>query len=158
MIEGYEDIMKEWSAPKLNHGCCNTVTVNPADELDRWAVQQTITILANSDYYYTKYEVDNLLKQIKPGTTPEEVQAMINRSIASKAEQADLEAVELSLNAVAAQVRENTQKLLNVYTKEETNSLLSSYLTKLEAVNMRNNYSKVSGDTLILNYELEITL
>lgn len=159
MVENYEDIMKEWSAPAVNHGCCdNTVTINPADEIDRWAVQQTITILANSDYYYTKYEVDNLLKQIKPGMTPEEVQAMINRSIASKAEQADLEAVEANLNAVTAQVRENTQKLLNVYTKDETNSLLSSYLTKLEAVNMRDNYSKVSGDTLILNNELEITL
>jgi hypothetical protein len=144
MIEGYEDIMKEWSAPSIGHGCCNTVTINPADELDRWAVQQTITILANADYYYTKAEVDSLLKQIKPGMTPEEVQAMINRSIASKAEQADLE-------ALSAQVATNTERILNTYTKQEVNGLLASYYTKIQTNSMFANYSKVEGTTLHLN-------
>ena len=36
MIEGYDDVMREWSAPSIGHGCCNTVTINPNDELDRW--------------------------------------------------------------------------------------------------------------------------
>jgi hypothetical protein len=146
MIEGYEDIMKEWSAPSIGHGCCNTVTINPADELDRWAVQQTITILANADYYYTKAEVDSLLKQIKPGMTPEEVQAMINRSIASKAEQADLE-------ALSAQVATNTERILNTYTKQEVNRLLASYYTKIQTNSLFANYSKVEDTTLILNSE-----
>ena len=144
MIEGYEDIMKEWSAPSIGHGCCNTVTINPADELDRWAVQQTITILANADYYYTKAEVDSLLKQIKPGMTPEEVQAMIDRSIASKANQADLE-------ALSAQVATNTERILNTYTKQEVNGLLASYYTKIQTNSMFANYSKVEGTTLHLN-------
>lgn len=146
MIEGYEDIMKEWSAPSIGHGCCNTVTINPADELDRWAVQQTITILANADYYYTKAEVDSLLKQIKPGMTPEEVQAMIDRSIASKANQADLE-------ALSAQVATNTERILNTYTKPEVNALLASYYTKIQTNSMFANYSKVEDTTLILNSE-----
>ena len=83
---------------------------------------------------------------------------MINASIASKAEQADLEAAEARISAVEIQVRENTEKLLNVYTKTEVNSLLSDYLTRLEAINIRNNYSRVNGETLILNNELEITI
>ena len=146
MIEGYEDIMKEWTAPSIGHGCCNTVTISPNDELDRWAVQQTITILANADYYYTKAEVDSLLKQIKPGMTPEEVQAMIDRSIASKANQADLE-------ALSAQVATNTERILNTYTKPEVNALLASYYTKIQTNSMFANYSKVEDTTLILNSE-----
>lgn len=146
MIEGYEDIMNEWSAPSIGHGCCNTVTISPNDELDRWAVQQTITILANADYYYTKAEVDSLLKQIKPGMTPEEVQAMIDRSIASKANQADLE-------ALSAQVATNTERILNTYTKPEVNALLASYYTKIQTNSMFANYSKVEDTTLILNSE-----
>ena len=122
MIEGYDDIVKQWTAPSVGHGCCNTVTISPAEELNRWAVQQTITLLANSDYYYTKAEVDSLLKQIKPGMTPEEVQAMIDATIAEK-----------------------------VYTKEQTNSLLALYLTKVEANGMFANYSKVENTTLVLN-------
>lgn len=146
MVENYEDIMNEWSAPSIGHGCCNTVTISPNDELDRWAVQQTITILANADYYYTKAEVDSLLKQIKPGMTPEEVQAMIDRSIASKANQADLE-------ALSAQVATNTERILNTYTKPEVNALLASYYTKIQTNSMFANYSKVEDTTLILNSE-----
>lgn len=146
MIEQYEDIMKEWSAPALSHGCCNTVTISPADEMERWAVQQTITILANADYYYTKSEVDELLKNIHAGMTPEEVQAMIDRSIASKANQADLE-------TLSAQVASNSERILNTYTKQETNALLASYYTKIQTNSMFANYSKVENTTLILNNE-----
>jgi len=147
MIEGYEDIMKEWSAPSIGHGCCNTVTINPNDELDRWAVQQTITILANADYYYTKAEVDSLLKQItENAVTKEEVEAMIAVAIQDKANQADLE-------ALSAQVATNTERILNTYTKPEVNGLLANYYTKIQTNSMFGNYSKVEDTTLILNVE-----
>ena len=147
MIEEYEDVVKEWSSPSIGHGCCNTVTINPNEELNRWAVQQTITVLANSDFYYTKTEVDYLLQQITAGAvTREEVEAMINAAIADKANQADLE-------ALAAQVSANTQSILNTYTKQETNTLLDKYLTKLRANEMFANYSKVVGTRLELNAE-----
>lgn len=152
MIENYDDVMREWSAPSIGHGCCNTVTIHPDEELDRWAIQQTITILANADYYYTKEEVDNLLERITAsGVTKEEVEEMIAVAIQNKADKAQVE-------ALSAQVATNTERILNTYTKEETNSLLTNYLSKLEAINMRDNYSKVDNTTLILNNELEITI
>lgn len=147
MIEGYEDVVREWSAPTLRHGCCNTVTIHPDDELDRWAIQQTITILANADYYYTKAEVDNLLKQItESGVTKQQVEEMIAVAIQDKANQADLE-------ALSAQVISNTERILNTYTKPEVNALLASYYTKIQTNNMFANYSKVEDTTLILNSE-----
>ena len=147
MIEGYEDIMKEWSAPSIGHGCCNTVTINPNDELDRWAVQQTITILANADYYYTKAEVDSLLRQVTTSAvTRQEVEEMIAVAIQDKANKSDLE-------ALSAQVATNTERILNTYTKPEVNALLASYYTKIQTNSMFANYSKVEGKTLILNSE-----
>lgn len=145
MIEGYEDVVREWSAPTLTHGCCNTVTISPDEELNKWAIQRTITVLANADYYYTKTEVDKLLQDITAsGVTRAEVEEMIQRAIASKANQSDLE-------ALSAQVASNTERILNTYTKEETNALLTSYMTKLQATDMFGNYSKVEGTTLLLN-------
>ena len=147
MIEGYEDIMKEWSAPSIGHGCCNTVTINPNDELDRWAVQQTITILANADYYYTKAEVDSLLRQVTTSAvTRQEVEEMIAVAIQDKANKSDLE-------ALSAQVATNTERILNTYTKQEVNGLLASYYTKIQTNSMFANYSKVEDTTLILNSE-----
>lgn len=137
MIENYDNYLNE---------CCGTMIVTPADDMERWAVKQVVTELANADYYYTKSEVDSLLKNIHAGMTPEEVQEMINRSIASKANQADLD-------ALAQQVSANTQSILNTYTKQEVNGLLASYYTKLETRSMFANYSKVEGTTLILNSE-----
>ena len=144
MIEGYDDVMREWSAPSIGHGCCNTVTINPNDEMDRWAVQQVITVLANSDYYYTKTEVDYIIQHMHPGMTPEEEQEMIDASIASKANQEDLE-------ALSAQVQTNTEQILNTYTKPEVNALLASYYTKIQTNSMFANYSKVVDTTLHLN-------
>ena len=147
MIEGYEDVVKEWSAPTIRHGCCNTVTIHPDDELDRWAIQQTITILANADYYYTKAEVDSLLRQItESAVTRQQVEEMIAVAIQDKANQADLE-------ALSAQVVSNTTAILNTYTKPEVNALLASYYTKIQTNNMFANYSKVEDTTLILNSE-----
>lgn len=147
MIENYDDVMREWSAPSIGHGCCNTVTIHPDEELDRWAIQQTITILANADYYYTKAEVDSLLEKITAsGVTKQEVEEMIAVAVADKAKQADLE-------ALSAQVQTNTEQILNTYTKPEVNNLLASYYTKLQTNSMFGNYSKVEDTTLILNAE-----
>lgn len=151
MIENYQDVMNEWGNPPV--GCCtNMMTINRDEDLHRWAVTRTITVLANSDYYYTKSEVDHLLQIITAsGVTRQEVEEMINTAVSTKADQAEVD-------AIAAQVRQNTERLLNTYTKTETNDLLANYLSKLEAMRMRDNYSKVSGDTLILNSELGITI
>ena len=145
MIDNYNEVMNQW-------GGCGTMVVEPDTDLRRWAVQQTVTILANADYYYTKTEVDKLLEDVTHGgVTREEVQQMINQAIATKANQADLE-------ALSAQVASNTAAILNRYTKQETNALLESYLSKMKAMEMRDNYSKVVDTTLILNNELGITI
>lgn len=151
MIENYQDIMNEWGNPPV--GCCtDMMTINTDADMRRWAVTKTITVLANADYYYTKEEVDHLLDIITASTvTREEVERMINTAIETKADKTQVD-------AIAEQVRQNTEKLLNVYTKEETNDLLSNYLSKLEAIRMRNEYAAISGTTLTLNNELEITL
>ena len=151
MIENYQDVMNEWGNPPV--GCCTDMMAIDRDmDMQRWAVTRTITVLANSDYYYTKTEVDKLLEDITAsGVTREEVEQMIARAVATKADKAQVD-------AVAAEVRQNTERLLNTYTKTETNDLLANYLSKLEAMRMRDNYSKVSGDTLILNSELGITI
>lgn len=151
MIENYQDIMNEWGNPPV--GCCtDMMTINTDADMRRWAVTKTITVLANADYYYTKEEVDHLLDIITASTvTREEVERMINTAIETKADKTQVD-------AIAEQVRQNTEKLLNVYTKEETNDLLSNYLSKLEAIHMRDEYAAISGTTLTLNNELEITL
>lgn len=151
MIENYQDVMNEWMNPSV--GCCtNMMEIIPDEDMHRWAVTRTITVLANSDYYYTKTEVNKLLQDITAsGVTRAEVEEMISRAVATKADQAEVD-------SIAAQVRQNTERLLNTYTKSETNDLLANYLSKLEAMRIRDNYSKVSGDTLILNSELGITI
>ena len=151
MIDNYNEIMAQWANPSVGT-CTNMMEITPEVDLKRWAVQQTVTVLANADYYYTKREVDQLLQEItSSAVTREEVQQMIDRSIASKANQSDLE-------ALSAQVATNTAEILNRYTKEETNTLLEAYLKKLDAMSMRDNYAKVEDSTLILNSEYNITI
>lgn len=151
MIDNYNEVMEQWINPAVG-SCTSMTTIEPDTDMRRWAVQQTVTILANADYYYTKTEVDKLLEDVTHGgVTREEVQQMIDEAIASKANQADVE-------ALSAQVASNTAAILNRYTKQETNALLESYLTKMKAMEMRDNYSKVVDTTLILNNELGITI
>ncbi len=151
MIENYDEVMAQWANPSVGT-CTSMMEIMPEMDLKRWAVQQTISILANADYYYTKTEVDNIISRvIEEGLTPQEVQDMINAAVRDKANQADLE-------ALSAQVATNTAEILNRYTKQETNTLLQAYLKKLDAISMRDNYSKVENTTLILNSELEITI
>ena len=152
MIDNYDEIINDWSAPKV--GCCTEMVdvISPDCSMSQWAVQKTVMELANSDYYYTRDEIDYLLGQVTAsGVTREQVEEMIQQAIADKASQADLE-------ALSAQVASNTAAILNRYTKEETDSLLDRYLTKLKAMEIRDNYSKVENTTLILNSEYGIEI
>lgn len=150
-VSNIDDAPQEWSTP-CQDGCTNMMEVIPANDFTRWAVQRVVTVLANSDYYYTKAEVDHLIEMATADSvTREEVEQMINTAIATKADKA-------TVDALADQVRQNTQDILNRYTKEETNNLLTNFLSKLEATRMRDNYSKVDGETLILNSEFGITI
>lgn len=144
MIENYNEVMEQWGAPMVG-SCTSMTTIEPDVDMRRWCVQKTVTILANADYYYTKEEVDHLLALITAsGVTREQVEEMIQVAIQDKADKA-------ALDALAAQVSANTQSILNTYTKQETNTLLDKYLTKLRANEMFANYSKVVDTTLELN-------
>lgn len=162
MIEEYARAMEDWSVGSVSVdtvtpeqgtdidysvGCCSMPKIiAPEQEMAIWAVSNTDgCILANADYFYTKEEVDHLIDEAS-GMTPEEVQVMINRSIKNKADKEQV-------NELAQQVSANTQSILNTYTKQETNSLLDQYLTKLQANTMFANYTKVEDTTLILNSE-----
>lgn len=144
MIDNYNEVMEQWGAPAVGN-CTSMTTIEPDADMRRWCVHKTVTILANSDYYYTKDEVDHLLELVTvSGVTKEEVEAMIAVAIQGKADKADLQ-------ALSAQVQSNTERILNTYTKPEVNALLSSYLSKLQANDMFANYSKVNGTILELN-------
>lgn len=146
MIENYNEVMEQWGAPMVG-SCTSMTTIEPDMDMRRWCVQKTVTILANADYYYTKEEVDYLLEQVTAsGVTREQVEEMIATAIQDKADKA-------ALDALAAQVSANTERILNTYTKPEVNALLNSYYTKIQTNNMFANYSKVDGNTLILNSE-----
>ena len=130
MIQDYNDVAERY-------GCNQMMEINPDEDMRRWCVQQTITLLANADYYYTKSEVDKIIEEIQ-GMTPEQVQAMINRSIASKANQSDLE-------TLSAQVGSNSERLLNTYTKQETNAAITAATDAL-AQNIAQRGYQTSGD------------
>jgi len=119
--------------------------IYPDCDMKRWEYCDNTVVLANADSYYTKEQVDEKIEDIE-GMTQEDVQKQIDWSIKDKADKTEV-------NALAEQVRQNTQKILNTYTKDETNSLLTAYLSKLEANGMLANYAKVNGDTLTLNNE-----
>jgi hypothetical protein len=119
--------------------------INPDCDMKRWEYCDNTVVLANADSYYTKEQVDKKIEDVE-GMTPEDVQKQIDWSIKDKADKTEV-------NDLAQQVRQNTQRILNTYTKDETNSLLTAYLTKLEANGMVANYAKVNGDTLTLNNE-----
>ena len=119
--------------------------IYPDCDMKRWEYCDNTVVLANADAYYTKKQTEDLIDNVS-GMTPAEVQEQIDDSIRTKADKSEV-------NELAVQVRQNTDAILNRYTKSETNSLLQSYLSKLEAKGMFANYSKVSGDVLSLNDE-----
>lgn len=145
MIDNYDSIINDWTSPKV--GCCTEMVdvISPNCSENLWAVQKTVTLLANADYYYTREEVDSLLEQVTAsGVTSGQVEAMIAEAIRTKADQSEV-------NAIAEQVRQNTADILNTYTKQETNALLTAFYSKLESDSMFADYSRVDGNTLILN-------
>lgn len=117
--------------------------IYPDCDMKRWEYCDNTVVLANADAYYTKKQVDDLIDDVS-GMTPAEVQEQIDDSIRTKADKSEV-------NELAAQVRENTDAILNRYTKSETNALLQSYMTKLEGRGMISNYAQVNGDVLTLN-------
>lgn len=119
--------------------------IYPDCDMKRWEYCDNTVVLANADAYYTKKQVDDLIDDVS-GMTPAEVQEQIDDSIRTKADKSEV-------NELAAQVRENTDAILNRYTKSETNALLQSYMTKLEGRGMISNYAEVNGDILTLNNE-----
>lgn len=119
--------------------------ISPCCDMHRWEYCDNSVILANADNYYTKVETEELIDSVS-GMTPEEVQAQINRSIRTKADKSDVE-------ALAETVRQQGVAILDRYTKEETNTLLSNYLSKIEGKGMIARYAAVDGDTLTLNNE-----
>ena len=119
--------------------------IYPDCDMKRWEYCDNTVVLANADSYYTKKQVDKKIEDVE-GMTPEDVQKQIDWSIKDKADKTEV-------NDLAQQVRQNAQRILNTYTKDETNSLLTAYLTKIEANGMVANYAKVNGNTLTLNNE-----
>lgn len=119
--------------------------IYPDCDMRKWEYCDNTVVLANADYYYTKEQTEELIEGVS-GMTPEQVQSQIDRSIRTKADKSEV-------NELAEQVRQNTQAILNTYTKAETNALLTAYLTKLKANEMFANYSKIENTTLILNSE-----
>ena len=117
--------------------------IYPDCDMKRWEYCDNTVVLANADYYYTKEQVDKKIDDVE-GMTKEDVQKQIDESIKDKADKSEV-------NELAKKVSENAQRILNTYTKNETNSLLQNYLTKLEANSMVANYAKVDGDILSLN-------
>ena len=119
--------------------------IYPDCDMKRWEYCDNTVVLANADAYYTKKQVDDLIDDVS-GMTSAEVQEQIDESIKTKADKSEV-------NELAVKVRENTDAILNRYTKSETNALLESYMTKLEGRGMISNYAEVNNDILTLNNE-----
>ena len=118
---------------------------NPYDSVNDWK-QCCTTQLADAQRYYEKWQINQMLRDLTIGGDSETFQELIDEAISGKADQTEV--VEL-----AEVVSGQTEQILNRYTKEETNTLLQSYLTKLEANAMFANYTKVEDTTLVLNSE-----
>lgn len=65
--------------------------------------------------------------------------------------------MQTNIEELKDEVKKLADRVLDSYTKEETNSLLQAYLTKLEAKSMVANYAVVENTTLKLNNQ-EITI
>ena len=97
--------------------------IYPDCDMKRWSHCDNSVVLANADYYYTKEQVDKKFDDFD-GVTDEEVQRMINTSIRTKADKADV-------NALSGQVQANTDAIDNTYTKQETNAAVTAATTPI---------------------------
>lgn len=119
--------------------------IYPDCDMRRWEYCDNTVVMANAEWYYTKEQTEELIDSVS-GMTPEQVQRQIDNSIRTKADKSEV-------NELAETVRQQGQAILNTYTKQETNDLLSAYLSKVKANEMFANYTKVENSTLILNSE-----
>lgn len=117
--------------------------IYPDCDMKRWEYCDNTVVLANARDYYTKAQTEELIDSVS-GMTPAQVQEQIDESIRTKADKSEV-------NEIADVVRQQGERLLNTYTKTETDNLLTSYLSKIEAKEMFANYSAVDGDVLSLN-------
>ena len=117
--------------------------IYPDCDMNRWEYCDSTVVLANADAYYTKKQTEDLIDEVS-GVTKDEVEEIVDRKIVTKADKSEV-------NALAEQVRGNTQAILNRYTKGEVDSLLSQYKTKMEANKDIADYAAINGDTLSLN-------
>ena len=97
--------------------------IYPDCDMKRWSHCDNSVVLANADYYYTKEQVDKKFDDFD-GVTEEEVQSMINTSIRTKADKADV-------NALSGQVQANTDAIDNTYTKQDTNAAVTAATTPI---------------------------
>lgn len=70
-----------------NNNCnCNTpmMDILPDEDIRRWCVRQTVTVLANADLYYTSAQVDKLIHDIDPGISKEEAEELIFQATSGK--------------------------------------------------------------------------
>jgi hypothetical protein len=73
--------------------------VLPDEDIKRWACKQVVTMLANSDYYYTRSEVDRLIASIEPGISKEEAEELIFQATSGKADASAVAEVDNALTA-----------------------------------------------------------
>ena len=140
-----EQDMNNWSYCDAsdNHGNIDIQYTKVQEGAGCWSYCDTAVILANADYYYTKEQTDKKFDEYS-GVTEEEVEELIDEKIQTKADKSEV-------NTLAEQVRNNTQAILNRYTKSEVNNLLAQYKTKLEANRDMADYAAIHGDVLSLN-------
>ncbi len=117
--------------------------IYPDCDMKRWEYCDNTVVLGNAEYYYTKEQVDKKIAEAD-GLDKDEVQDMIDKSIKTKADKS-------ALDNIAEQVAQNTDAILNTYTKQETNALLADYYSRLETNGLFASYSRVDGNTLSLN-------
>lgn len=128
------------------------VEINPAEDIHRWSVQQTITILANADYYYTKNEMDIILKRIEGKILSEEqIRAIIDQCTQQFITEAEVDAkledysTKEETEAAIEEAIEHIQ-LDDYYTKEETDEAIED---AIEHIALDDYYTKSETDSAI---------
>lgn len=128
------------------------VEINPAEDIHRWSVQQTITILANADYYYTKNEMDIILRRIEGKILSEEqIRAIIDQCTQQFITEAEVDAkledysTKEETEAAIEEAIEHIQ-LDDYYTKEETDEAIED---AIQGIVLDDYYTKSETDSAI---------
>lgn len=128
------------------------VEINPAEDIHRWSVQQTITILANADYYYTKNEMDIILRRIEGKILSEEqIRAIIDQCTQEFITEAEVDAkledysTKEETEAAIEEAIEHIQ-LDDYYTKDETDAAIED---AIEHISLDDYYTKQETNAAI---------